>query len=600
MKGTIVSAWVQTCRKLYGDDVTNEALNNFNIHKDKIFSPMEDIDDKIALGIVDYIANKVNKTSDEVWKNIGNNNILTFSKDYPAFFRYKNLYSFLAAMYDIHVVVTKRITGANPPILGIKPINKNTAHMTYSSKRGMFSYFFGMLEGASKYFKEEIDTNVLEQTKDFTKVEIKFSEDIYYEKKYAFNKLLSFGFMKKMELKIGFATLILVGLPSMLAYRFLSLNIAIPVSLAISGFIPFIISKSLFRPLKSIYASLDDLITKDMSIIQDIDTKDFFEDISNKINEVKIGIKTDFVGYKGTTDELNSFADKFTVISNNMSYTSNDITGVVDQVADGAISQAEETENVASQLNNSVESLNHVVEKENDGKERLEETAKMINDGFLKLKSTSDSLNQVLLEFSQVREKGQALQNHAKDVTEIVGTVESIAEQTNLLALNASIEAARVGEFGKGFAVVASEIRKLAESSQEAVQTINENLEAFIDEIDGFVEDIGNQYNILEAENIKLNEVSNDSQESANSITNVTDLIIELTNELSKETNYITTISSSIESLAAIAEENSASSQEVSAFVQDYTQEISKMIDNIQEFKKVSVEFGKDLERYTV
>ena len=29
----------------------------------------------------------------------------------------------------------------------------------------------------------------------------------------------------------------------------------------------------------------------------------------------------------------------------------------------------------------------------------------MINDGFLKLKSTSDSLNQVLLEFSQVRER---------------------------------------------------------------------------------------------------------------------------------------------------------------------------------------------------
>ena len=167
------------------------------------------------------------------------------------------------------------------------------------------------------------------------------------------------------------------------------------------------------------------------------------------------------------------------------------------------------------------------------------------------------------------------------------------------MALNASIEAARVGEFGKGFAVVASEIRKLGEFTRSC-QTINEILEAFIDEIDGFVEDIGNQYNILEAENIKLNEVSNDSQESANSITNVTDLIIELTNELSKETNYITTISSSIESLAAIAEENSASSQEVSAFVQDYTQEISKMIDNIQEFKKVSVEFGKDLERYTV
>lgn len=600
MKGTIVSAWVQTSRKLYGDDVTNDALNNFGLHKDKIFSPMEDIDDKVALGIVDYIANEIGKTSDEVWKNIGNNNILTFSKEYPAFFRYKNLYSFLAAMYDIHVVVTKRIFGAKPPILGIKPINRNTAYMTYSSQRGMFSYFFGMLQGASDYFEEDIETKVIEEKADFVKVEITFKEDIYLEKKYGFNKLLSFGFMKKMELKIGFACLILVGLPTMLAYRFSNPELAIPVGLIISALIPFIISKLLFKPLKSINSSLDDLITKDMSIVQDIDTNDFFQDISKKINQVKMGVKTDFVGYKGTTDELNSFADQFTLISNNMSYTSNDITGVVEQVAHGAISQAEETENVASQLNKSVESLNHVVEKENGGKEKLEETARMINDGFSKLKSTSDSLNEVLMEFSLVREKGQALQNHAKDVNDIVGTVESIAEQTNLLALNASIEAARVGEYGKGFAVVASEIRKLAESSQDAVQTINENLEVFIDEIDGFVEDIGNQYNVLEKENIRLNEVSNESQKSAKSITNVTELIIELTNELQEETNYITTLSTSIESLAAIAEENSASSEEVSAFVQDYTQEISNMINNIQEFKKVSVEFGKDLERYTV
>lgn len=600
MKGTIVSAWVQTSRKLYGDDVTNDALNNFGLHKDKIFSPMEDIDDKVALGIVDYIANEIGKTSDEVWKNIGNNNILTFSKEYPAFFRYKNLYSFLAAMYDIHVVVAKRIFGAKPPILGIKPINRNTAYMTYSSQRGMFSYFFGMLQGASDYFEEDIETKVIEEKADFVKVEIRFKEDIYLEKKYGFNKLLSFGFMKKMELKIGFACLILVGLPTMLAYRFSNPELAIPVGLIISALIPFIISKLLFKPLKSINSSLDDLITKDMSIVQDIDTNDFFQDISKKINQVKMGVKTDFVGYKGTTDELNSFADQFTLISNNMSYTSNDITGVVEQVAHGAISQAEETENVASQLNKSVESLNHVVEKENGGKEKLEETARMINDGFSKLKSTSDSLNEVLMEFSLVREKGQALQNHAKDVNDIVGTVESIAEQTNLLALNASIEAARVGEYGKGFAVVASEIRKLAESSQDAVQTINENLEVFIDEIDGFVEDIGNQYNVLEKENIRLNEVSNESQKSAKSITNVTELIIELTNELQEETNYITTLSTSIESLAAIAEENSASSEEVSAFVQDYTQEISNMINNIQEFKKVSVEFGKDLERYTV
>ncbi|WP_406242769.1 heme NO-binding domain-containing protein [Tissierella carlieri] len=600
MKGTIVSAWVQTCRKLYGENITNEALDHFNISPNKIFTPTEDIEDRVARGILDYIAKKLGKTSDEVWRTMGNHNVITYSKVYPAFFRYKNLYSFLQAMYDIHVVVTKRITGAKPPILGIKPIDKYTAHMTYNSSRGMFPYFHGMLEGAAKYFKEDINIETLEKTEDFTKISITFPDEIYYQKKFRFNKALSFGFMKNMEGKIALSSLLLVGIPGVLLSKFVVPSIAFPGILVLSTLVPFLVSKGLFKPLKSIYSSLDEIKNKDLSIVEDISTNDFFEDINDKLKDLKESIKTDFVGYKGTTDELNVFADKFAEISSNMSFTSSEISNVVEQVAGGAINQAEETEQVAYQLNNSIISLNDVVRKENLGKGELESAVEQINRGFEDLKSTSDSLNHILLQFSQVKSKGQDLQNRATEVRNIVETVEKIAEQTNLLALNASIEASRAGEYGRGFTVVALEIRKLAEGSKEAVQTINDNLESFIKDIDGFVFDISDQFNILERENVKLNSVAEENQASVNSIAQVSDLIIELTNELTNETNNINNISQGIESLAAIAEENSASSQEVSANVQTYTEEIRKMTESIHEFKKVSVEFSKDLEKYIV
>jgi len=600
LKGTIVSAWVQTCRKLYGENITNEALDHFNISPNKIFTPTEDIEDRVARGILDYIAKKLGKTSDEVWRTMGNHNVITYSKVYPAFFRYKNLYSFLQAMYDIHVVVTKRITGAKPPILGIKPIDKYTAHMTYNSSRGMFPYFHGMLEGAAKYFKEDINIETLEKTEDFTKISITFPDEIYYQKKFRFNKALSFGFMKNMEGKIALSSLLLVGIPGVLLSKFVVPSIAFPGILVLSTLVPFLVSKGLFKPLKSIYSSLYEIKNKDLSIVENISTNDFFEDINDKLKDLKESIKTDFVGYKGTTDELNVFADKFAEISSNMSFTSSEISNVVEQVAGGAINQAEETEQVAYQLNNSIISLNDVVRKENLGKGELESAVEQINRGFEDLKSTSDSLNHILLQFSQVKSKGQDLQNRATEVRNIVETVEKIAEQTNLLALNASIEASRAGEYGRGFTVVALEIRKLAEGSKEAVQTINDNLESFIKDIDGFVFDISDQFNILERENVKLNSVAEENQASVNSIAQVSDLIIELTNELTNETNNINNISQGIESLAAIAEENSASSQEVSANVQAYTEEIRKMTESIHEFKKVSVEFSKDLEKYVV
>lgn len=69
-------------------------------------------------------------------------------------------------------------------------------------------------------------------------------------------------------------------------------------------------------------------------------------------------------------------------------------------------------------------------------------------------------------------------------IKDIVTVIDGIAKQTNLLALNASIEAARAGEQGKGFAVVADEVRKLAEDSSESANDITDLTERILIEIE--------------------------------------------------------------------------------------------------------------------
>ena len=58
-------------------------------------------------------------------------------------------------MQDIHNIIAKRIPGAKPPYIDIQPTSKYEAVFTYRSKRRMFEYLYGMLEGAQEHFEEK-------------------------------------------------------------------------------------------------------------------------------------------------------------------------------------------------------------------------------------------------------------------------------------------------------------------------------------------------------------------------------------------------------------------------------------------------------------
>ena len=80
MKGTVVSSWVVSCRKLFGDSLVNKAMEANNVSSDHVFTPFEDVEDKVATGIVDYIGNSVGKNHKEIWGTMGQENIKTFSQ----------------------------------------------------------------------------------------------------------------------------------------------------------------------------------------------------------------------------------------------------------------------------------------------------------------------------------------------------------------------------------------------------------------------------------------------------------------------------------------------------------------------------------------
>ena len=599
MKGTVVATWMKTCRNLYGESIVSSAMGAAGWDGGKIFTPLENVEDDKVKKVIGEIARSSGVEVEILWRKLGRDNIKTFFKDFPAFSQYENLYSFLKALYDIHVVMTKKFAGAKPPIVSIEPIASREAVFSYRSQRGMFDYFLGLTEGSAEYFKEKINIEELARTSDSLKIKITFDKDIYFKKVYKFNKLISLGLFRSLEAKmamLSFVTSLLIFGAAMGIDNIIKTFLGA----AFSSLAMFGGSKLLMRPRKDIEKELEQLKVNSYVEDSDIETGDYFENIFKLARDYKKNMRTEFVGFKSVTDEMNNFVDNINVISESMKFTSEEIAGVVEQVANGAVSQAENTGESASLLNDSIQVLNNIVNSENMNKKELENAANKINNSYINVNNASVKIHEALGKFQEVKDSGTKLQSRAQDITNIVSIVSQISEQTNLLALNASIEAARAGEMGRGFSVVADEVRKLAEQSKSAVENINVNLIEFVSEIGSLVNQIGSQYDVLQEQTTNLQEVRNISYEANESVQIVTASVIETINELNNEADSISHICDKIESLAAIAEENSASSEEVSASVSNYTNEIKKLTGNIHEFKNITVTFKQDLNKYKI
>ena len=90
MKGTVVATWIKTCRNLYGDEHINEAMGMVGWNKERIFSPIETIEDEQIFKVIKYIAMKEHIVEKDLWRRIGLENIKTFHNEFPSFFKTKN------------------------------------------------------------------------------------------------------------------------------------------------------------------------------------------------------------------------------------------------------------------------------------------------------------------------------------------------------------------------------------------------------------------------------------------------------------------------------------------------------------------------------
>ncbi len=200
--------------------------------------------------------------------------------------------------------------------------------------------------------------------------------------------------------------------------------------------------------------------------------------------------------------------------------------------------------------------------------ENVMQTDKKVDTGIANMRKLSDSAKSIEENNKQMLGHMGMLKKTALQVQGIVEMISEIAGQTNLLALNASIEAARAGDAGRGFAVVAEEINDLANQTRESAQSITQMVGALRDKMEEASESVTDMARLNEQQNSIIFETAADYNVIRLAVLEVKQDTSEEKEQIEKLFSANAQIVESIQTISAVSEEvmaNTAQTQEVTA-----------------------------------
>ena len=220
----------------------------------------------------------------------------------------------------------------------------------------------------------------------------------------------------------------------------------------------WIITRLIVAPLRSVIRLAEQIAAGDLSATVEVTRRDEIGQLMQAMQQMGSGLSRIVSGLQTGIEQLASSAQT--------------LSAVTEQTNLEVSSQKEETEQVATAMNQMTATVHDVARNAEEAAQAAQTADDKVENGQVVVRQSMQRIEQLADSATSASSSIDGLSAQIQNIGSVLDVIKSVAEQTNLLALNAAIEAARAGEQGRGFAVVADEVRALARRTRQSTEEI--------------------------------------------------------------------------------------------------------------------------------
>ena len=220
----------------------------------------------------------------------------------------------------------------------------------------------------------------------------------------------------------------------------------------------WVITRLIVAPLRSVIRLAEQIAAGDLSATVEVTRRDEIGQLMQAMQQMGSGLSRIVSGLQAGIERLASSAQS--------------LSAVTEQTNLEVSSQKEETEQVATAMNQMTATVHDVARNAEEAAQAAQTADDKVENGQVVVRQSVQRIEQLADSATSASSSIDGLSAQIQNIGSVLDVIKSVAEQTNLLALNAAIEAARAGEQGRGFAVVADEVRALARRTRQSTEEI--------------------------------------------------------------------------------------------------------------------------------